>query len=197
MRTLQSQRLFDELIMFILRFTLNLYLLPLLLFDNVFYYDHYKTLLITHSLIDMVITKPKSLSFPLRKISNEIMNFHVRKNIFLNYFQIPFEQKNLLKHIIGINFRPELKQVAGPACGACSRVIKNIAYRKQTEKLKLKIAIIAAKQVPVIYLGVISLDSKFQLSRSSNNSDMNKSFRVYFCHQEGSRTILKYSFILG
>ena len=58
-------------------------------------------------------------------------------------------------------------------------------------------AAIAPKQVPVIYLGVISLDSKFQLSRSSNNSDMGNSFRSNFCHQEGSGTIFKYSVILG
>ena len=50
-------------------------------------YDHYKTLLIMHSLIDMVITKPKSLSIPLRKVSNEIMNFPLRKKIFVSYFQ--------------------------------------------------------------------------------------------------------------
>ena len=51
--------------------------------------------------------------------------------------------------------------------------------------------------MPVIYLGVISLDSEFQLSRSSNNSDMDKSFNSNFCHQEGSSTIFKYSVMLG
>ena len=34
----------------------------------------------------------------------------------------------------------------------------------------------APKYVPVIYLGVISLDSKFQLSSSSKGSDTDKSY---------------------
>ena len=36
------------------------------------------------------------------------------------------------------------------------------------------------KMVPVIYLGVFSLDSKFKLSSSSNDSDMDKSFSSIF-----------------
>ena len=63
-----------------------------------------------------------------------------------------------------------IKQVAwvgfwGPAQG----LEKIFAHRKQTKKQKLKIATMALEWVPVIYLGVISLDSKFQLSRSSDN----------------------------
>ena len=56
---------------------------------------------------------------------------------------------------------------------------------------------IAPKYLPVIYLGVISLDSEFQLSSSSNNLDTEKSFRSNFCYQEGSGTIFKYSVMLG
>ena len=41
------------------------------------------------------------------------------------------------------------------------------------------------------------LDSKLQLSRYSDNSDMGNSFRSNFCHQEGSGIIFKYSVILG
>ena len=81
--------------------------------------------------------------------------------------------------------------------GACSGARKNITYRKLTDILKLKIAILAPKYVPVIFLGVISLDSEFQLSRSSNNSEMDNSFKSNFCHQEGSGTIFKYSIMLG
>ena len=36
----------------------------------------------------------------------------------------------------------------------------------------------------VIYFGVISLDYKFQLSSSANDSDMNKSFRSNCCYQK-------------
>ena len=62
---------------------------------------------------------------------------------------------------------------------------------------KLKIDTMAPKQVLVIYLGVISLDSKFQLSGSSNVTDMDKSFSSNFCHKEGGGTIFKYLVILG
>ena len=57
--------------------------------------------------------------------------------------------------------------------------------------------IVAPKQVPVIYLGVISLDSEFQLGSSSNNSDIDKSFSSNFCHQEGSGTTFKYPVMSG
>ena len=46
----------------------------------------------------------------------------------------------------------------------------------------------APKQVPAIHLGVTSLDSEFQLSRSLNNSDTDKSF---------SSNFFKYSVMLG
>ena len=55
------------------------------------------------------------------------------------------------------------------------------AHRKQTKKQKLKIATMALEWMPVMYFGVISLDSRFWLSRSSNNSDMGNSFRSNFC----------------
>ena len=42
----------------------------------------------------------------------------------------------------------------------------------------------------VIYLGVIILESKFQLSSSSNNSNKDELFSSNFCHQEGSGTII-------
>ena len=74
--------------------------------------------------------------------------------------------------------------------GARSRVRKRLHTENKLKKLKLKIAIIAPKYVPVLFLGVISLDSKFQLSRSSNNSDIDNSFRSNFCHHEGNGTIL-------
>lgn len=45
--------------------------------------------------------------------------------------------------------------------------------------------------------GVISLDSEFQLSGSSNDSNMDKAFRPNFLHQEGSGTIFKFLVMLG
>ena len=65
----------------------------------------------------------------------------------------------------------------GLAFGACSGDRKNITHRKQTEKQKLRITTIAPKKVPVMYLGVISLDSEFQLSSPSNDLDTDKSSR--------------------
>jgi len=58
-------------------------------------------------------------------------------------------------------------------------------------------ATIAPKYVPVIYLGVISLDSEFQTNSSSNNSDMDKSVTSNFSDQEGSGATFKCSIILG
>ena len=87
--------------------------------------------------------------------------------------------------------------MAGAGFGACSKIRKNITHRKQTEKQKLKMATIAPKKVPVIYLGVISLDSEFQLSSPSNDLDIDKSFGSKFCYQEGSDNIFKYSVMLG
>ena len=55
----------------------------------------------------------------------------------------------------------------------------------------------APKYVLVLYLGVISLDSEFQLCSSSNDSDMDKSFRSNFCQQEGIGATFKYSIMLG
>ena len=57
----------------------------------------------------------------------------------------------------------------GRLLGPTQGLEKIFAHRKQTKKQKLKIATMALEWVPVIYLGVISLDSKFQLSRSSDN----------------------------
>ena len=56
---------------------------------------------------------------------------------------------------------------------------------------------IAPKLVPVIYLGVISLYSEYQLSKSSNNLDMDETFSSNFCYQEGSGSIFWYSVMLG
>ena len=84
----------------------------------------------------------------------------------------------------------------GPAFGARSEVRKKIAHRKQTEKQKIKMARMAPKLVPVIDLGIINLDSKFQLSSSSNHSDMDKYFSSNFGHQEGSGATSKYSVML-
>ena len=58
-------------------------------------------------------------------------------------------------------------------------------------------ATIVPKMVQVIFLGVISLDSKFQLKSSLNNSDMDKYFSSNYCHQEGSGATFKYSVMLG
>ena len=61
----------------------------------------------------------------------------------------------------------------------------------------IKMATIAPKQVPVIYFGIISLDSEFQLSTSSNNSVMDKSYSSNFYYQEGSSATVKYSVMLA
>ena len=62
---------------------------------------------------------------------------------------------------------------------------------------KSKMATISPKWVPVIYLGVISLDSKFLLSSPLNDSDMNNSFSSNFCYQECSGATFKYYIMLG
>ena len=78
-----------------------------------------------------------------------------------------------------------IKQVAGAGLGV------------PPKSQKFKMATMAPNQVLVIYLGVISLDSEFQLSSSSNDSDMDKSFSSNFCHQEGSGATFKYPVMLG
>ena len=97
----------------------------------------------------------------------------------------------------GLIFFLTIKQVAGAGFGGPLWGKENITHRKQTEKQKLKMATIAPKQVPVIYLGKISLESEYQLSSPSNDLDTDKSFRSSFCYQEGSGNIFKYSVMLG
>ena len=55
----------------------------------------------------------------------------------------------------------ELKTSGRTSFWARLGVRKNITNRKQTEKLKLKMVTMAPKYVPIIYLGLISLDSEF------------------------------------
>ena len=119
------------------------------------------------------------------------------KVFFYPYFLISCLRNNSIQTIHNKSNNYNSNKWQWPALGACSGVRKNISHGNQTEKPKLKMATIGPKQVRVIYLEVISLDSEFQLSSSSNDSDADKYFRSNFCHQEGSGTIFKYSVMLG
>ena len=71
-------------------------------------------------------------------------------------------------------------------------------YTQKTNwKIEIKDGHNGTKMGPSNMFGVISLDSEFQLSSSSNDSDFDKSISSNFCHQEGSSTIFKISVMLG
>ena len=89
------------------------------------------------------------------------------------YYEICLQTSNqdneTIKQVAWVGFWGPAQFLFFGLFSVCKYFFLTFAHGKRTKKQKLKIATMALEWVPVIYLGVISLDSKFQLNRSSDN----------------------------